>query len=146
MWLVKWDVLAGVNVMLVSLGSYFGVLRGMTVTTITNESRPRAYADIVVISLDNHLVSASMSPVMPMSMVVVMVVTRGSAIDVDIVVVSFDNHNIVSVLRAVVVIVVVMVVVVAWIWEGNWRTTVKGDVAVRSIDMNVRSCPTFYLC
>lgn len=153
MWLVTGDVLASVNVVLVSLGSCSGVLRGMSMTTIPSELRPRAHANVVIVALDNHLVSTSMPIVVPMSMVVVvMVVTRvghwGSSIDVDIVVVSFDNHNVVSVLRAVVMIVVMVVVVVvmSWIWEGGWRTTVKGDVAVCPIDMNVRTRPTFYLC
>lgn len=119
--LVTGDVLASVNMVLVSLGSCFDVLRGMTMTTITSKLIPRAHADVVVVALDNHLVSASVPLVVPMSMVVVvMVVMRvgrwGSSIDVDIVVVSFDNHNVVSVLRAVVVIVVMVVVVVmSWI-------------------------------
>ena len=46
----------------------------------------------------------------------------------------------------VMIVVVMMVVAVAWIREGSWRTTAKSHMAVLSIDVYVRSRPTFSLC
>ena len=72
--LVTRNVLPSVNVVLVSfVGGYPGMLWGMTV--MASDSRPRVHADVVIIALDDHLVSvaATVSLVMSMSMVVVVV-------------------------------------------------------------------------
>jgi len=95
------DVLASVNVMLVSFLSYLSMVQ--RIALMTGDSGPRAHADVVVITLDDHLLYATFSLAIPMAMTVVFVVAvtrvgqRGSSTDMNVVVVSFDNHNIVGV-------------------------------------------------
>ena len=71
-------------------------------TLMTSDSKPRVHADVVVITLDDHLLSATVSLVVPVPVTMVVAVTRvgqrRSSTDINIVVVSFDNHNIVGVL------------------------------------------------
>ena len=45
----------------------------------------------------------------------------------------------------IVVVTAVVVMTVVWIWGRNWSATVKSDVAVCPIDVDVRSWPTFFL-
>ena len=116
----------------------------------------RTTTNIVILLHRTHIVLYVVPP-MVMIMVVVMMVAmtrvgqRGSSTNMNIVVVSFDNHNVVvGVLRAtmmiVVMVAVVMVVVaVAWIRDRGWGTTFGSCMAVRPIDVDVRSCPTFFL-
>ena len=98
---------------------------------MASDSKPRVYTDIIVITLDNHLVWA----VVPMTVVIVVVVVmmmmvmmrvgRSSA-DVHIVIVSFNNHNILRMLRTMVMVVTVMVMMMVVV--GVWGTTIVRDV------------------
>jgi len=155
--LVARNVLASVDVVLVSFMSDLSMVR--RIALITGDSGPRVHADVVVITLDDHLLSAAVSLAMPitvaMAVAVVVAVTRvgqrGSSTDMNIVVVSFDNHNIVGVFRpvmtiAAMIVVVVVFVAVAWIRERGWRATTKSDMAVLPVDVDVRSRPRLSLC
>ena len=95
------DVLASVNVLLVSFVSHLSMVG--RIALVTGNSGPRVHADVVVITLDDHLLSTAFSLAIPVTMTVVFVVAvtrvgqRGSSTDMNVVVVSFDNHNIVGV-------------------------------------------------
>ena len=74
--LVAGNILPSLNVVLMSfVSSYLSTLRGMIMVLMANSSRPRMYADVIVITLDDNLVSATMSLVMPMPVVIVVVVS-----------------------------------------------------------------------
>ena len=57
------------------VGSYPTVLRGVAVPLVASNPRPRAYADVVVVALNDYFVSAAVSLVVPMPMVIVVVVS-----------------------------------------------------------------------
>jgi len=75
------NVLASVNVMLVSfVRSYLNVFWRMIVMLIAGDSRPRVHADVVVVTLNDHLVSTVVSLVVSMPMMVVVVVMMVSMV------------------------------------------------------------------
>jgi len=147
MGLVARNVLPSVNMVLVSF-----VSSCVGITLVGSNPGPRAHADIVVITLNDNLVSTAATMSLVVSMVLVVVIVsmiamsrvgqRGSSTDMNIVVVSFDDHNVIGVLRTVMAPVMMAMVAVAWI-RGRGRgggTTIKGDVAICPIDVDERSC------
>ena len=143
-------MLPSVNMVLVSLVSSY-----VDITLMGSNPRPRAHADVVVITLNDNLVSTAttMSLVVSMMVLVVVIVPviamfrvgkRGSSTDTNVVIISFDDHNVVGVLRTMMAPVMMVMVAVAWI-RGRGRgggTTVKSDVAICPVDVDERSRAT----
>ena len=72
---------------------------------------------------------------------------RGPSTDMNVVVVSLDDHNVVGVLRGVMVIMVMIVVVIAVVAVAWIRgAAVETDVAIRPIDVDVRTRTAVFLC
>ena len=76
MGLVARDILSSLNMVLVSfVRNYPSALRGMIVVLMMSSLRPRVHADVVIVTLNDNLVSAAtVTLVMPMSVVIVVVV------------------------------------------------------------------------
>lgn len=106
------DVLSRVSVVLMS--SVRSILRRMIGPLITSDSKPRVYADVVVITFNNHLVPA-MSLVVPMPVVIVVVIVLMSRVGraaANIVIFPRRNHITSSKRPPVVMVVVVVVMMV----------------------------------
>ena len=125
------------------VGSYLSMLWRITVTLTAGDPRPRVHADVVVVTLDNHLFSTAVSLVVPIPMMVVVVVMvlmivvpRFRRTTPKIVILLHRGHTVLHMMPSMmmVMVVVVVVVVVAMARVRQRGSCIDMDVIVVSFD------------